>query len=597
MYRYLLCIVLFLTPCAYAWNWPWEKDNVATANAKAGIQLKTSVEGLPTPLETNVQNRLASNIDNLPIPLDPLIANSFYEQSAAAVTAGISPYSYFSPTIHKSLTTTDKHWLLNYQVKPGPISVITKISVQIIGPSVPELQTIIDHPPFKLNDAFLSDSYETYKDTLISTANQLGYINAQFSEHRVLVNRDTHSVEIYLTLDLKQSYLFGPVSFQKNPLSTAFLQKFVPFKTGKHYTPGDTLLLQKQMNNSGYFQQVDVLPELDKVTSENAIPIQVNVTPKPRQQYTFGAGFGTDTGPRISAGTNWNYVTDTGHKLMMMTRLSQVQNMAITKYTIPGNNPLEDQYNVNGSLTTNTISQGSSQIRQLGSGFSHSHDGWQTNLNLSYQLEHYSFNNDPYQTSHLLLPSLSFQKITSDNPLYPTRGNSFNFMVQGAKENVLSDTNLIQARLQDKWLFPVTEESQMLLKTDLGYTAIHDQNLLPLSLSFFAGGSQSIRGYGYNELGPGRYLITASAEFRHKIVTDWYAATFIDIGNTFDNLPNGATSGIKSKIGSIYNNMERGVGVGIGWNSPVGPMQLSLAKAVTLVGEPNRIQFNMGTSL
>ncbi len=534
----------------------------------------------------------------MPKPLDPLIANSFYEQSSSAIIAGISPFSYFNPVIRQSLSTpTTNHWLLQYHVTPGPVSVITKISLHLIGPDTPSLQALIDHPPFHLNEAFLSATYETYKETLMAQANKLGYIDAQFSDHRVLVNRDTHSVAIYLSLDLKQSYRVGPVTFQKNPLNNTFLQKFVPFKIGSHYSPDDTVLLQKQLTNSGYFQQVDVLPKRDNTTARDTMPIQVNLTPKPRQQYTLGAGYGTDTGPRISAGTNWNYVTDTGHKLMMMTRLSQVQNMAITKYTLPGNNPLEDQYHVNGSLTTNTISQGNSQIRQFGSGFSHSHGGWQTTINVSYQLEHYSFNSDPYQTSHLLLPSISFQKITSDNPLYPTRGNSFNVMLQGAKENVLSDTNLLQARLQDKWLFPVTLDSQLLLKTDLGYTAIHKQTLLPLSLSFFAGGSQSIRGYGYNELGPGRYLITASAEFRHKIITDWYGATFIDIGNTFDNVPNGATSGLSSKLGAIYNSLERGVGIGIGWNSPVGPMQLSIAKAVTLAGEPNRIQFNMGTSL
>ena len=386
------------------------------------------------------------------------------------------------------------------------------------------------------------------------------------------------------------------VSFQKNPLSDAFLQRFVPFKTGSRYTPAMSEQLQNNLSNSGYFQQVDVTPETAKAT-DKIIPVQVNITPKPRQQYIFGAGYGTDTGPRLSLGSNWNYVTDTGHRLTMMARLSQVQNTAITKYTIPGNNPLEDQYNANASLTTNNISQGSSQVQQVGSGYSHTHDGWQRNLNLSYQIERYSFDQDPYQTSHLLLPSLTFQKTVSDNPLFPTRGNSFNFMLQGAKEGVVSDTDLIQSRLQEKWLFPVTEQSQILLRTDLGYTSIHDQNLLPLSLSFFAGGAQSVRGYGYNELGPGRYLIVTSFEYRHKIVGDWYGQSFMDLGNAFNNLPDGGEGGLQSKLGAIYNSLQRGVGVGVGWNSPVGPMQLSIAKAVNATGQPNRIQFNMGASL
>lgn len=598
-FRFSLCVTLFASTLAHAWDWPWTPATT-TKTLPSGIQIEPEISGLSAEPLANVKTRLTSDIGNLPPPLDHNDASGFYEQSDKSIENGLTPFGYFTPSIAKQLAIkkTDL-WQIQYQIQPGPVSKIRVIDLHIIGAGAdePALRKQLEHPPWQIGSPFSSASYEDYKDALIATANKLGYIDAAFSDHRVLVNRDTQSVEIHLTLDTQQSYVFGNVSFQKNPLSDAFLQRFVPFKTGEKYTPALSEQLQTNLTNSGYFQQITVNPELTQVTTDRAIPMQVNITPKPRQQYIFGGGYGTDTGPRISAGSNWNYVTDTGHQLMTMARLSQVQKTATGKYTIPGNNPLEDQYNLNASLTSNNITQGNSQIRQVGSGFSHTHNGWQRNLALSYQIERYSFNQDPYQTSHLLLPSITFQKNESDNPLYPTRGNSFNFMLQGAAKNMASDTNLLQARVQEKWLFPVTQKSQILLRTDLGYTAIHDQNLLPLSLNFFAGGAQSVRGYGYNDLGPGRYLVVGSAEFRHKIVGDFYGLSFMDAGNAFDSLPDGGESGTQSKLGAIYNMLQRGVGVGVGWNSPVGPMQLSLAKAVNAEGQPNRIQFSMGTSL
>lgn len=563
------------------------------------IQTTTQIEGLDKDSLENVQTRLDTDINDLTKPLTADTLTSFYDQSNQAVAKGLTPFGYFSPEIQKNLVAqTPKHWILNYRIATGLPSRITVVDIRLTGAgeNAAELQRLRRTPPFHLSQIFLSQSYDDYKEQLIATANTLGYIDAAFSEHRVLVNRLEHTVEIHLVLDTGNNFYFGPVSFQKNPLSNTFLQRFVPFKTGQSFTPGLSDQLQSNLNNSGYFQQVEVLPRPSKNPPDPNVPIQVNIIPKPRQQYTFGGGYGTDTGPRVSVGSNWNYVTDTGHQLSMLARLSQVQSTFVSKYLIPGANPLEDQYNVNASLLTNNITQGSSQTRQLGAGFSHSHDGWQRTLNLSYQIEHYSFNSDPYQTSHLLLPSLGYQKTVSDNPLFPTKANNFSFLIQGAKEGVFADTNLIQGRLQEKWLCPITEKSRFLLRTDLGYTAIKNANLLPLSLSFFTGGAQSVRGYGYNVLGPGRYLVVLSAEYRHDIVKDWYGATFIDMGNAFDNLPSGGTGGIESKSSAIYRMLQRGVGLGVGWNSPVGPMQLSLAKAVNAPGMPNRIQFNMGTA-
>lgn len=589
--RYLtLLSVTWLVAAPVAWP-----DTDST-----GLQLSTQVSGLTAPGLDNVEARLKSDIQDLTKPISYDSANGFYQESDATVMKGLAPYSYFSPTIHKSIKSQDnQHWILQYQVDPGPISLVTVIDIQLTGAGAEEtaLQQLIHHPPLQIQRAFSSEAYQAYKEKLLLTAQQLGYINAFYSEHQVLINREQRTVEIHLSLDTEKLYYFGVVHFQKNPLSNTFLQRFVPFQTGQRFSPELSDRLQTNLNNSGYYQQVEVMSDINAADGQQTIPTQVNVTPKPRQQYILGGGYGTDTGPRVSIGSNWNYINDMGHQLTMMARLSQVQSTFISKYIIPGANPLEDQANINASLLTNNINQGSSQTRQLGVGFNHNHNGWQRTLSLSYQIEHYSFNSDPYQTSHLLIPSLNYQKTYSDNPLAPTRGNSFNFLIQGAKAGVLADTNFIQGRLQEKWLYPLTDKSQILLKADLGYTAIHDENLLPLSLSFFAGGAQSIRGYGYNVLGPGRYLIVSTAEYRHQIVDKWYGATFIDVGNAFDNLPSGSNGGLGSKLGATYNMLQRGVGVGVGWNSPVGPLQLSLAQAVNEPGRPNRIQFTMGAVL
>jgi translocation and assembly module TamA len=58
-------------------------------------------------------------------------------------------------------------------------------------------------------------------------------------------------------------------------------------------------------------------------------------------------------------------------------------------------------------------------------------------------------------------------------------------------------------------------------------------------------------------------LLTASAEYQHWIVPQWGGALFYDLGTAADNWADK----------TIY----KGVGAGVRWRSPVGPVNVDLA--------------------
>ena len=111
-----------------------------------------------------------------------------------------------------------------------------------------------------------------------------------------------------------------------------------------------------------------------------------------------------------------------------------------------------------------------------------------------------------------------------------------------------------------------------------------------VQLLFRAGGDQSVRGYGYRELGVrengaivgGKYMLTASAEYQYSLTDKWRLATFIDQGNSFNSLD--------------IPTLKTGVGFGVRWVSPVGPLRLDLAHALDDDGGV-RLQFSMGPEL
>jgi len=109
--------------------------------------------------------------------------------------------------------------------------------------------------------------------------------------------------------------------------------------------------------------------------------------------------------------------------------------------------------------------------------------------------------------------------------------------------------------------------------------------------ALFAGGDQSVRGYDYQSLSPensegdrigGRYMVAGSVEYQYSVAEKWRVATFIDQGNSFNTLE--------------LPNLKTGVGIGVRWVSPVGPIRLDLAHAMDDDGGI-RLHFSMGPEL
>ncbi|MES1162576.1 MAG: BamA/TamA family outer membrane protein, partial [Rhizobacter sp.] len=111
-------------------------------------------------------------------------------------------------------------------------------------------------------------------------------------------------------------------------------------------------------------------------------------------------------------------------------------------------------------------------------------------------------------------------------------------------------------------------------RVEAGQVFARDTFGVPDTMLFRAGGDDSVRGYGYRTLAPdidgvtvsARSLFTTSLEIARPISPRypayWWAA-FIDAGNAAD------------RFAELHPAV--GVGVGLRWRSPVGPLRVDLA--------------------
>ena len=263
-------------------------------------------------------------------------------------------------------------------------------------------------------------------------------------------------------------------------------------------------------------------------------------------------------------------------------------------YDIPLDPPLTDKLRFAGGYQNEELAGTDTLSKLLTVGpewHSKLPSGWQRVISLKYQREEYRLGDDS-GLSNLLMPGVSYSFLRSDNRIDPHNGYRLQFDVQVAKEGLVSDTNLLHGNVLLKGLTTLGHNHRLLGRVQFGGSATNGfKNNIPPSLRFFAGGDQSVRGYDYQTLSPknsdgdrigGRYLVAGSVEYQYSLTEKWRIATFVDQGNSFNNLE--------------LPSLKTGVGFGVRWVSPVGPLRLDLAKALDDEGGI-RLHFSMGPEL
>ena len=540
------------------------------------------IKGIEGPLKLAVETRLNAAMANQVQPLTPTTILKCYEDNTRIILKTLQAYGYYRASISKELVHLNDYWEAIYTIQAGPPLRITHLKFQIIGEGEYEryFQELLTKLPLHQHEVMSIENYNKTKQLLFTTAEQQGYLKAQLIQHTICIDLTSYTADITIIFDTGPRYYFGPVNFNSTPLNEKFLQRFISFKQGEPYSSTKLLKFQESLTNSNYFTDVSVEPDLNPDAYE--VPLKTKVSMRKKYQYTFGLGYGTDTGVRAILGWDWRYVTTTGQQLSTLLQLSQVQRLINATYSIPGSNPLTEQYNINSSGFDNILPHGRSQTYQMGVNYVKTLEKWQQIISLNYQLGRFTLNNQPYQATHILTPAITWTYTDTDNLIFASRAQKFNFRIQGASKNILSDNNLIQTEIYDKIIHTFQFGQRVLVRGDLGYSVVNDLTSLPLTLQFVAGGTQSVRGYPYQSLGPGRYLTVGSVELQQPLFYKIYATGFYDIGNAYNN---GNAS------------LMSGAGLGLMWASPIGALELTIGKALNKKGQPTLIQFSMGPDL
>lgn len=560
-----------------------------TSVALAAPTLKFDITGLKHgPILKNVNAILEAKLKDYEENLTVDDIEQIEDESDKLITNALKPFGYYQPSIKTTLSNSDNNWTLQSYIRPGlPLS-ITSLIVKIEGPGKNNaaFRSLVKNFPLKVSQILTTKSYDDAKKILFETARQQGFIDAKLSNDDVEIDMNHYRASVTIILQTGRQYFFGKTVFNKTPFSHNFLSRFLNYKTGEPFDSQKLQTLQQRFSQSNYFNGVYIQPKTKSREAtqdkKHQVPVNVYLTPKPAQDYSIGVGYGTATGPRATLGANFNHISPHGVYITSYLSVSKVIQSLTAKYVIPGSNPLRNQYSISSSIVRQVPNNNESEYANVAVAYSTNYPSWQRTLQLTLQRERFKVDNNPISNSTMLIPSITFSRLVSDDLINPSKGYRLNVTVKGASSSAFSSTSFIQFLGSLRAIYSFSDHTRILFHGSLGLTKVSDLSKFPLSLRFFAGGPDSVRGFGYQDIGPGLFLKVAGVELQQKIVGKWYGTLFFDAGsasNSFDSA------------------FKKSIGTGVAYYTPIGPVQLSFAHALEKPGKSFSVLLDLGTAL
>ncbi|MDO8862863.1 autotransporter assembly complex family protein [Haliea sp. E1-2-M8] len=566
---------------------------LASVEGHAEPVLEYRIEGLKSAQRTNVEAWLG------PAPETSAARANFMTSVRDRVERSLQALGYYRADVDLSVDRERDPWRLLIEVDLGEPVTVTSLDLQLVGgaASDPAFERLLANKPLNEGDVLHHGHYESLRDSLLSLGQRRGYFDAELVVRSVEVEPGAGEARVRLHYASGERYRIGELRLDEEILTRELLVKLQNFEPGAPYELGTLQSLQTQLQRTGYFSAITLRPVLDE-RANGEVPLDLELFPAKRHTIDVGIGYSTDTEERVSLTWRTPKINRHGHSQETRLEYSAINPSGRFIYNIPLTHPLNDVLQFGLRVEQNEFGDLESRQQEALVRREQRYGNWILSYHLRLLNEQWDAGpvdgNEDY-----LLPGVSISHKRREGPLVnPTWGFSQLYSVEATSSQMGSSVDM--TRLYANWIYvlPLAERHRMVARAEAGAALLGDgqrDDLAP-SLSFFAGGSQSLRGFAYQSIGNevdlslsdgeerefvlgGNRLAVASLEYQYTFLKDWRGALFVDAGDAFD----------EGEFEANY-----AAGVGVHYMTPVGAIKLEVARSIS-EDEPSwRLHINIG---
>jgi translocation and assembly module TamA len=484
------------------------------------------------------------------------------------------------------------------RIEPGPATEVASLQLEFAGDVAESADedalalrsAIAREWPLKPGRRFTQAAWDEAKMQALRQLLARRYPAGRLSDSRAEVDTESHRVHLRVQLDSGPLYRLGPLALsglsRYDPVLVPRLARLSP---GQVYDQRQLVEAQQRLVTSGYFDAAYLW--LDTAGDPASAPVAVQLREAARQKLVLGLGFATDSGPRLSAEHVHNRVPWLGWRAQSKLQLDGRSPAAQTEWTsLPDASlwrwvtALRLERLDDGALNTDTQRWRAGRLQP----------GEHIDRHIYLQYDRSELSGvlpeaTPGASGEAASLSLNvaWTRRAFDSLPFPHQGQALSAELGAG--STLSAQRQPYARAWVRWTgrFPLGNDEatpralqgRLALRLEGGAVGASSQAQVPGAQLFRAGGDTSVRGYGLREIGvplpggtvgPGRYLGAGSIEWqqplrRAGVPTAWEGTLFMDAGD------------VAESAHQLGRRLAVGVGTGLRWKSPIGPLQVDLA--------------------
>jgi translocation and assembly module TamA len=471
--------------------------------------------------------------------------------------------------------------------QPGRLYTLSSIVVQAAQTTPPNL--VRQQLPLKVGDAIQADRIQGAEANVSLTLPQMGYPFVKVGERDILLDDESPTATGTYTLpvDVGPRASFGQLRTEGDTVfNIKHLNVFPRFEPGELYDNRLTDDLRNALVATSLFQSVSVVPQrTGQINADGTEQVDLLVRQTKGPARTLGGNVGFSTGQGFRAEGTWqhrNLFPYEGALIASVIAGTQEQGVAGTfrranagrrdrtfSLTAGANHSNYDAYE---AFTTSVGVRWSYDSTPI----------WQKPLTYYYGGELVGTNESVYDFTRgenvrrtygiVALPGqVLFDR--SDSLLNPSKG--YRLRVNLSPETSVQGAvrPYVRAMVEGTFYYPVSSSIVIAGRAKAGTIQGVARDDLAPSRRYYGGGGGSVRGYGYQRLGPfdpngdpvgGRSLNEFALEARYRF-GDFGIVPFVDAGNSYES----TTPDLSS--------LRYGAGIGGRFYTSFGPMRVDIA--------------------
>ena len=513
------------------------------------------------------------------------------------IIAALRSFGYYEHGVDIRIDTAQTPAKVDIVVEPGPL--YRYDDVVVTGPEdepVPELE--LDRKALGLDrgEPARARGVLDAEGRLAGQLSAKGYAFAKVAERRVVVDRADRTMDITFVVERGPLVRFGETTILGlADVEERVVRNRIPWRPGQAYDPALVEEARTTIAGLGPFGGVRVALA-GEPGPEGVTPVEITVAERPPRVIGFGFEYSSIEG--FGANARWGHRNLFGgaESLDATIRWSRIGIDASTENVEESNFAAEIAFRKPDFLLRNQALVLSFEILRenaeayirdavvLTGGFEYQ---LTSRLFLRYglQADQYRDRGNELRTVGTLVGvPLGLTWNRADDILNPTRGFRTDVELIPFKQLTDEGADFISGRWTLTGYHDIAADGNYVLAGRLNLGAIAGASLadIPPHRRFYAGGGGSVRGYGYQKVGPrdrfgdprgGLSLFEASVELRTKVTESIGVVPFVDAGNVYaTNLP---------KFGS---DLKYAAGLGLRYYTGIGPLRADVA--VPLNREP-----------